>query len=62
MTYLEQTVIEKLSWEATSDKCVMFCFDTKTFHFICETEMLDENGYETLEDAQSALKDYASNL
>ena len=59
---MTQEEMEKCKWEPTSERCVMLCVDTGKFHFICETEMLDETPYDTERECVAALKEYAKQL
>lgn len=59
---LKQADMEFLTWDYTINDNIRQCRETGDFHFVRETEMLDENPYYNFEVCYRALKAYAAQL
>jgi hypothetical protein len=56
-----QEEMQLASWERV-ESYVWVCMETGKFHFVCETEMLDDTPFDSLEECIKALNDYSRSL
>lgn len=57
-----QEEMENFNWVVTPRKNILKCLEINKFHFVNETEMLDEEDYNSLEECEQALIQYANQL
>ena len=58
----KQYELELLSWNPTANRLVLQCEQTKKFHFVDESFLIDERPYDTYLECEAALSEYARSL